>query len=266
MTTTELTQFIHRQATLLGFEACGFAKAEALPELDRTQVADWLKAEFQGKMSYMERNLEKRLNPQLLVEGCKSVMVVALNYFPSQRPLPNAPKVARFAYGLDYHGIIRGKLNTLLQKIREQGIQVNGRAFSDSAPILERYWAWKAGLGWLGKNQNLIMPKQGSYFLLGELLIDLELDYGMPMENRCGSCTKCIQSCPTKALLGNCLDARRCLSYLTIEKKGAFSPEEAKMIGENDWIFGCDICHLSLKDIVENRTDIAKVQTLFLSH
>jgi len=129
-----------------------------------------------------------------------------------------------------------------MDKIREQGIQVNGRAFSDSAPIMERYWAWKAGLGWLGKNQNLILPNGGSYFLLGELLIDQELVYGTPIENRCGSCAKCLQACPTQALDRNCLDARRCLSYLTIEKKGAFSAEEAKKVGENDWIFGCDIC------------------------
>lgn len=242
MTTTELSLFIRQQATQLGFDTCGFAKAEILPELERSNLESWLSNGFNGEMSYMERNQEKRLDPRLLVEGSKSVIVVTLNYFPSESQNPNTPKIARFAYGLDYHGIIRGKLNVLLNKIREQGIQVNGRAFSDSAPIMERYWAWKAGLGWLGKNQNLITSSQGSYFLLGELLVDLELDYGQPMENRCGSCSKCILSCPTKALDGSCLDARRCLSYLTIEKKGAFDPTQSKMVGENDWIFGCDIC------------------------
>jgi len=242
MTTTELSHFVQEQAGLLGFDTCGFARAESLPSQDILNVETWLKDGFHGEMSYMGRNLDKRLDPRLLVEGCKSVVVVALNYATSASQLPAAPKVARFAYGLDYHHIIRGKLNQLMDNIREKGIQVNGRAFSDSAPIMERYWAWKAGLGWLGKSQNLILPANGSYFLLGELLIDLELDYGKPMESRCGSCCKCLNTCPTKALDGKCLDARRCLSYLTIEKKGPFSAEESKRVGENDWIFGCDIC------------------------
>ncbi len=242
MTTTELSLFVKEQAGLLGFESCGFARADSLPPQEILNVEAWLKEGFQGEMTYMERNLDKRLDPRLLVEGCKSVVVVALNYYPSASQLPSAPKIAKFAYGLDYHFIIRGKLNQLMDKIREQSIQVNGRSFSDSAPIMERFWAWKAGLGWLGKNQNLILPSKGSYFLLGELLIDLELDYDKPMENRCGSCSKCLKTCPTQALNGKCLDARKCLSYLTIEKKGAFSAEELKMVGENDWIFGCDIC------------------------
>jgi epoxyqueuosine reductase len=190
----------------------------------------------------MERNLDKRLDPHLLVEGCRTVVSVALNYSPSVLQLPTAPKVARFAYGLDYHALIRGKLNQLMDKIKEQGIPVMGRAFSDSAPILERYWAWKGGLGWIGKNQNLLLPGRGSYFLLGELLLDLELDYGKPMESRCGSCNKCIEACPTKAIDGTCLDGRKCLSYLTIEKKGPFSVTESKLVSNNEWIFGCDIC------------------------
>jgi epoxyqueuosine reductase len=242
MTTTELSLFIRNQACLLGFDACGFAQAEALPEHERTNVSNWLQDGFHGEMSYMGRNLDKRLDPRLLVEGCRTVISVALNYFPSQIQEPNTPKVARFAYGLDYHFIIRGKLNQLLSNLREQGIQVNGRAFSDSAPIMERYWAWKAGLGWLGKNQNLLLPGSGSYFLLGELLIDLELDYGKPMESRCGSCNQCIEACPANAIGGKRLDGRRCLSYLTIEKKGPFSNEDKNLVGESDWIFGCDIC------------------------
>lgn len=242
MTTTELSLFIRDQAIILGFDACGFAQAESLPPNEQLRIKTWLENGFHGEMSYMERHLEKRWDPRQLVEGCKSMMVVALNYYPFENQLPVAPKVARFAYGLDYHFIIRGKLNQLLERIRKQGVQVNGRAFSDSAPIMERYWAWKAGLGWLGKNQNLIMPGSGSYFLLGELLIDLELDYGKPMESRCGSCDKCLKACPTQALDGKQLDARLCLSYLTIEKKGPFSTEESKMVGENNWIFGCDIC------------------------
>lgn len=242
MTTSELSLFIREQATLLGFDACGFAAAEELCGHDGNALQTWLNGGLHGEMSYMERNLEKRLDPLRLVEGCKSVISVALNYYPSSHQDINTPKIARFAYGLDYHFIIRGKLNELLDKIRKQNISVNGRAFSDSAPIMERYWAWKSGLGWFGKNNNLLLPQCGSYFLLGELLIDLELDYGTPMASRCGSCSNCIASCPTMALHENRLDARRCLSYLTIEKKGAFQPEEAKMVGENDWIFGCDIC------------------------
>ena len=242
MTTSELSLFIRNQARLLGFDACDFARIEPLPDEVQLNVETWLKKDFHGEMSYMGRNLDKRLDPRLLVEGCRSMVVVALNYATSASQMPTAPKVARFAYGLDYHSIIRGKLNQLMDKIREKGLEVNGRAFSDSAPILERYWAWKAGLGWLGKNQNLILPGNGSYLLLGELLIDLELDYGTPLENRCGSCTKCLEACPTKALDGKRLDARRCLSYLTIEKKGPFSVEESILVGGNDWIFGCDIC------------------------
>jgi len=242
MTTSELSLFIRDQAGLLGFDACGFAQAESLPEQEQLNMEAWLNDGMQGEMSYMGRNLDKRLNPCLLVEGCKSVVVVALNYYPSASQMPKAPKIARFAYGLDYHAIIRGKLNQLIDRIRELGILVNGRAFSDSAPVMERYWAWKAGLGWLGKNQNLILPRSGSYFLLGELLIDLELDYGVPMKNQCGTCTKCLHACPTQALDGKCLDARHCLSYLTIEKKGPFSASEVKMVSQNDWIFGCDIC------------------------
>ncbi len=242
MTTTELSLFVQKQAGLLGFDVCGFARAESLPPQEILNVETWLKDGFHGEMSYMEGHPDKRLDPRLLVEGCKSIVVVALNYYPSASQLPSAPKIARFAYGLDYHFIIRRKLNQLMDKIRDLNIQVNGRAFSDSAPIMERYWAWKAGLGWLGKNQNLIIPGKGSYFLMGELLIDLELDYGTPMESRCGTCCKCLNTCPTKAIDGKRLDARRCLSYLTIEKKGSFSVEETKMVGENEWIFGCDIC------------------------
>lgn len=242
MTTTELSLFIRNQAGLLGFQACGFARAESLPEQEHLNVEAWLNESLHGEMSYMARNLDKRLDPCQLVEGSKSVVVVALNYYPSTLQSPTAPKVAKFAYGLDYHQIIRGKLSQLMEKIREQGIPVNGRSFSDSAPIMERYWAWKAGLGWLGKNQNLILPGSGSFFLLGELIVDLDLDYGTPAKNQCGNCTKCLDACPTMALNGKRLDARRCLSYLTIEKKGEFSDQEATMVGGNEWIFGCDIC------------------------
>jgi epoxyqueuosine reductase len=242
MTRTQLTLFIRQQAKLLGFDACGFAHAEALPELDQHRYKTWLNEGLQGEMSYMERNLEKRLDPTKLVEGCRTIVSVALNYSPSRLRDDRLPKIARFAYGLDYHYVIRGKLQTLLQKIREEGIDVQGRVFSDSAPVMERYWAWKAGLGWIGKNQNLLIPGCGSYFLLGEMLIDLELDYDKPMENRCGTCTKCLTACPTNALDGNHMDARKCLSYLTIEKKGSFSSDESEVVRRSGWVFGCDIC------------------------
>ena len=242
MTTMELSLFIRNQAVLLGFDACGCAKAEPRPDQEQLNMKAWLLEDFHGEMSYMGRNIEKRMDPRLLVGGCKSIVMVALNYYPAANRLPSMPKVARFAYGLDYHFIIRGKLNQLLEKLREQGVGVSGRAFSDSAPIMERFWAWKAGLGWLGKNKNLLIPGSGSYFLLGELLIDLELEYGTPIENRCGTCDKCLQACPTKALDGKRLDARPCLSYLTIEKKGPFSAAETTLVGQNDWVFGCVIC------------------------
>jgi epoxyqueuosine reductase len=242
MTTTELSLFINEQSRLLGFDACGFARAEALPETEHTHFLDWLKEGRHGEMNYLSRYLDIRMDPRLLVDGCRSIVVVALNYFSLLEQPPGSPKIARFAFGSDYHGLIRAKLKTLLTRIREQGIEVNGRAFSDSAPIAERYWAWKAGLGWKGKNQQLLLPGKGSFFLLGELVLDLELEYGIPMESRCGTCTRCLESCPTQALHENHLDASHCLSYLTIEKKEPFSVKESKTVGESTYVFGCDIC------------------------
>jgi epoxyqueuosine reductase len=242
MTTAELSTFIRNEALLLGFGSCGFAQACALPESERIRFEEWLREERQGEMSYMSRNLEKRLNPTLLLEGCRSVVVVALNYFPLQKQKPEAPKVARFAYGRDYHGLIRAKLYQLLEALRKQDVAVNGRAFSDSAPVAERFWAAQAGLGWIGKNKQLILPGKGSYYLLGELMLDLELEYGKPLEPHCGKCHRCLDACPTKALDGKGLDARKCLSCLTIEKKGPFTSEESNLMKYNPWVFGCDLC------------------------
>jgi epoxyqueuosine reductase len=242
MTTAELSAYIRNEALQLGFDSCGFAQAGALPESERIRLEEWLWEERQGEMSYMSRNLEKRLNPTLLVKGCRSVVVVALNYFPLQKQNPEAPKLARFAFGRDYHGLIRAKLYQLLETLRKQGIAVNGRAFSDSAPVAERFWAAQAGLGWIGRNRLLIVPGKGSYYLLGELMLDLELEYGTPLESHCGKCRRCLDACPTNALDQKGLDARKCLSCLTIEKKGPFTSEESSLMKDNPWIFGCDIC------------------------
>lgn len=194
-------------------------------------------------MDYMTKNSEKRYDPRLLVEGCRSIVVVALNYEPAVRQNPDAPQIATFAYGKDYHHLIRNKLRDLLKSINAQGEPVNGRAFTDSAPLAERYWANQAGLGWIGKNRQLILPGKGSKFLLGELLIDLDLEYDQPMKNRCGNCKRCLEACPTQALdQTDGLNANRCLSYLTIEKKGSFDATEQSLLKKSNRLFGCDIC------------------------
>jgi epoxyqueuosine reductase len=243
MTTTELSNFIYEQAILLGFNVCGFAKAESLSKAERNLFEIWLNDGKNGEMAYMENHFKKRMDPTLLVEGCKSVVVVALNYFPEKEQTLSTYKVARFAYGQDYHFVVREKLQQLLQTLNQADIPVKGRAFCDSAPIAERYWAEKAGLGWIGKNQQLIVPFLGSYFLLGVLLIDQELDYNkITVENKCGQCQRCQKACPTGALDLNGLDSRKCISYLSIEKKGDFSKTELALMEHNNWIFGCDIC------------------------
>jgi len=243
MTVADLSHFIKDQALALGFEACGITKATPLPESETVYFSSWLKQNFHAGMQYIEKNSDKRYNPCLLVGGCCSIVVVAMNYKPTEKQDPKAPKIADFAYGKDYHSLIRTKLNVLLRLINEQGQIVHGRAFTDSAPVAERYWAMQSGLGWIGKNHQLIIPQKGSRYFLGELMIDIELDYDCPQTNHCGSCQRCIDACPTCALTKNSgLDARRCLSYLTIEKHGDFSLQEASTIEKNDWLFGCDIC------------------------
>jgi len=243
MTTGELSTFIKKQALELGFDACGFAKAGPISESAMANYGLWLKGKNHAGMQYMEKNQEKRYNPRLLVEGCRSLIVVAINYNPIEKQGLKRPQIAKFAYGKDYHEIIRTKLRTLLQKINETGQVVHGRAFADSAPIAERYWASLAGLGWLGKNHHLIIPGKGSYFLLGELLVDLELEYDVPLSNHCGKCRRCLDACPTNALNETSgVDANRCLSYLTIEKRGPFNEMEALSVKENNCLFGCDKC------------------------
>lgn len=243
MTTKELSLFIKNEAFRLGFETCGIANATQIPESERSHYTTWLEKKQHASMDYMARNVEKRYDPRLLVEGCRSVIVVALNYEPAKKQKPQAPQIAHFAYGKDYHDILRTKLRTLLQRINDQGLTVHGRAFADSAPIAERYWASRAGLGWIGKNHQLIIPGKGSKFLLGELLVDVELDCDVPLKNYCGRCRRCLDECPTKALSESSgLDANLCLSYLTIEKRGPFNLKESSLVGQNKYVFGCDRC------------------------
>lgn len=221
---------------------CGIAKAGFLEE-EAPRLETWLKKGMHGEMQYMENHFDKRLDPRLLVDGAKSVISLALNYYTDvQQTDPLAPKISKYAYGSDYHFVIKDKLKRLLNIIHEKIGEVNGRAFVDSAPVLDKAWAKKAGLGWIGKNANLINKQSGSFFFLAELIVDLELEYDItPTADHCGTCTRCIDACPTEAIVGPYLvDGSRCISYLTIELKNEI-PAEFK--GKTDgWMFGCDVC------------------------
>jgi epoxyqueuosine reductase len=235
------TNFLKEQAKQLGFDFCGISKADKL-ETEEKNLAEWLARGYHGKMAWMENHFDKRLNPVELVPGAKSVVSLMYNYYPEPDNILKTPyRIARYAYGKDYHNVIRTKLNRLLAILQNEIGTIAGRAFVDSAPVMERQWAAKSGLGWLGKNTLLLNKKCGSYFFLAELIIDLELEYDQPIRDYCGSCTRCIDACPTEAILeGGILDASRCISYLTIELKEAI-PDEFKGKTGN-WIFGCDIC------------------------
>lgn len=233
---------IKRKAFELGFQDCGISKAEALSG-EKERMKAWLDLEMHGEMGYMARNFEKRLDPRLLVENAKSVVSVLLNYFPAERQTdPDAPVLSKYAYGTDYHFVMKEKLGKLLEFIQTEIELCQGRCFVDSAPVLDRAWAARAGLGWIGKNTNLISPEHGSFFFIGELIIDLELpENPKVVHNHCGNCTRCIDACPTKALVAPyVLDARRCISYQTIENHGEIDPV-LKGKFENR-VFGCDIC------------------------
>jgi len=236
------SQFIKAEAQKLGFLFCGISEAGFL-EAEALRLENWLKKGFHGEMGYMENHFDKRLDPRLLVEDAKSVISLGLNYYSEHQQLdPEAPKISRYAFGADYHDVIKQKLFTLLDLIREEIGEVNGRAFVDSAPVLDRAWAKKAGMGWIGKNGNLISKQKGSFFFLAELIVDLELEYDIePTKDHCGSCTRCIDACPTAAIVAPAVvDGSRCISYLTIELKNEI-PQEFK--GKtNNWMFGCDIC------------------------
>ncbi|MGV8964100.1 MAG: tRNA epoxyqueuosine(34) reductase QueG [Candidatus Saccharimonadaceae bacterium] len=230
---------IKQYALSLGFDSCGICCAESSEEMDNLQ--EWIRLNYQGDMSYLERNMEKRDDPRLLVPGAKSIISVALNYYPSHKRNSEFPKFAYYAYGKDYHDVLKEKLKQLFEYIRTIFPDTEGRFFSDSAPILERFWAAKAGLGFIGKNTLLIIPGKGSFFFLGELIINQELDYDTPITQNCGSCTRCLKACPTGAIeKPNLVNATRCISYQTIEKKG----EQDENISEGDWVYGCDECQL----------------------
>lgn len=225
-----------------GFDQCGIAKAAPLDE-DARRLEKWLQHGFHGEMHYMSNHFELRVDPTKLVPGAKSVITLLYNYFPEESQKSSAPKVAKYAYGEDYHLIIREKLKIFLQSIREKLGNIEGRGFVDSAPVLERSWAQKSGLGWIGKNGNLINKKMGSFFFIATLITDLELEPDIPhAKDYCGTCSKCVDACPTEAILINkTIDASKCISYFTIELKSKDFPEDLSSKSEN-WIFGCDIC------------------------
>ena len=234
------TSIIKSESKRLGFLSCGISKAGFLEE-EAPRLENWLNNQMNGQMSYMENHFDKRLNPTLLVDGAKSVISLLLNYYPSELQNEDSYKISKYAYGQDYHHVIKEKLKELLHFIQTEIGEVSGRAFVDSAPVLDKAWAAKSGLGWVGKNSNLITQKVGSFYFIAELIIDLELDYDAPTTDHCGSCTACLDACPTEAIVAPyVVDGSKCISYFTIELKDNL-PQEMK--GKfDDWMFGCDVC------------------------
>ena len=234
------TSIIKEEAKRLGFLSCGISKASFLEE-EAPRLESWLKNNMHGQMSYMENHFDKRLNPTLLVDGAKSVISLVLNYYPSDFQNEDSYKISKYAYGEDYHFVIKDKLKELLHFIQTEIGEVNGRAFVDSAPVLDKAWAAKSGLGWIGKNSNLITQKVGSFYFIAELIVDLELEYDSPTTDHCGTCTACIDACPTEAIVAPyVVDGSKCISYFTIELKDNL-PNEMKDKFD-DWMFGCDVC------------------------
>ena len=233
---------IKDEAIRLGFMQCGIAAATELTD-DARRLEAWLNKDYQGKMGYMERNFDLRIDPRKLFPDAKSVITLLLNYYPEETQNPDSPKIAKYAWGTDYHYVIREKLNQLLQFINDNVGAVAGRGFVDSAPVLERSWAQRTGLGWIGKNANLINKQNGSFFFIATLICDLELNYDSPFAtDHCGTCTKCIDACPTEAITSpTVIDGSKCISYLTIELKDELIPQELQPKMEG-WAFGCDIC------------------------
>ncbi|MCW5906985.1 MAG: tRNA epoxyqueuosine(34) reductase QueG [Chitinophagales bacterium] len=242
MNTLALTQKIKQEAKRLGFDACGISKAERLDK-EAFLLEAWLNRQMQGKMAYMENHFDKRVDPCKLVDGAKSVISLSYNYYnPVKQVDEQAPKIAMYALGDDYHTVVKEKLAQLLEFMRTIAGEVNGRCFVDSAPVLERAWAQRSGIGWVGKNTNLLSKRKGSYFFLAEIIIDLQLEYDSPVKDYCGTCTKCVDACPTQAIYEPYkLDASKCISYFTIELKDESLPKDYKGKFEN-WMFGCDIC------------------------
>jgi epoxyqueuosine reductase len=242
MNNRELTLHIKHLARQIGFDSCGIAKAESLDDEARFLEA-WLNQNLHGKMAYLENHFEKRVDPRKLVEGAKSVISLSYNYFNNTKQTDaNAPQIAMYALGKDYHDVVREKLETLFNAIKEKAGDVSGRCFVDSAPVLERAWAQRSGIGWVGKNTNILTKRRGSYFFLAEIIVDIELEYDSPVKDYCGNCTKCIDACPTDAIYEPYkLDASKCISYFTIELKDEMLPGDYRGKFEN-WMFGCDIC------------------------
>ncbi|SUZ88156.1 uncharacterized protein METZ01_LOCUS41010 [marine metagenome] len=234
------TELIKNEAKRLGFISCGISRAEFLED-EAPRLEKWLKMKMNGEMKYMENYFEKRLDPRKLVDDAKSIISLTYNYYPEDLQNKEAPKVSKYAYGMDYHYVIKEKLNFFLTFIKDKIGNVHGRAFVDSAPILEKAWAAKSGIGWVGKNSNLITKQVGSFYFLAELIVDLDLDYDTIESDHCGQCTACIDSCPTQAITQPyVVDGSKCISYFTIELKENI-PKEFK--GKfDDWVFGCDVC------------------------
>lgn len=236
------TQFIKKTAQSLGFEHCGIARAMPLEE-DARRLEQWLKKGYQGTMQYMENHFDLRIDPTKLVPGARSVITLLQNYYPEAVQAAGTPGISKYAYGKDYHEVIKEKLKQLLQEIKNKIGDIQGRGFVDSAPVLERTWAQRSGLGWVGKNGNLINKESGSFYFIATLITDLELEYDDPFaKDYCGTCTKCIDACPTDAILPDkVIDGSRCISYFTIELKEMLIPDKMKGQFEN-WAFGCDTC------------------------
>ena len=236
------SELIKAKAEELGFDACGISKAEFLEE-EAPRLEAWLSQNYHGKMGYMANYFDKRLDPRKLVDDAKSVITVILNYFPEQKLPENDDnyKISKYAYGTDYHFVLKDKLKDLMAYISEEIGEVNGRVFVDSAPVMDKVWAKKSGIGWVGKHTNLITREIGSFFFIGEIICDLELQADTAMKDYCGTCTRCVDACPTDAITEPyVVDGSKCISYFTIELKETI-PEEVKGKFEN-WIFGCDIC------------------------
>lgn len=242
MQQTYHTRLIKEWTQQLGFSYCGIARARMLNE-DARRLESWLNKGMHGNMHYMEKNFDLRVDPTKLVPGARSVITLLMNYYPGQQQQAETPRISKYAWGEDYHEVIRPKLNELLLRMREHIGAVEGRGFVDSAPVLERSWATLSGAGWIGKNGNLISKQSGSFFFIATLIVDLELDYDDPFaKDFCGTCTKCIDACPTDAILPDkTINGSKCISYFTIELKDVLIPDEMK--GKfADWMFGCDTC------------------------
>lgn len=240
MLISEASRIVKALALEQGFDSCGISKAGFLEE-EATGLEKWLEKGYHGDMSWMENHFDARLDPRKLVPGAKSVISVTLNYFPETEQDPNTPKISKYAYGRDYHKVVRGKLKRMLNGIQSQIGQVEGRGFVDSAPVMDRAWARRSGLGWIGKHSLLLTKNSGSFFFIGALILDLELEADGATTDHCGTCTACLDACPTEAIVApTVVDSNKCISYLTIEYKKELPQEyQSKM---EDWIYGCDIC------------------------